>query len=811
MFKYSPGGTMSDAPHSNSRRNEPRTRHVFCIGTRRPPSCSSPRPFAIATPSSALYHTRRLPAPPAYLPPGWPSRRPSCFSPLALSLGVSGSTLAFAAVRAALKLFRGIQGGRPRRAMTFLSTSSKPAHDDTDADHPRHGQLAPNAAQQPSISVEPSQSTPIPVPRHSHLAPPSPYQMATSPIDRAHSPLRLHRDSAEASANALRISTDVISTSTAVTSFPSYRDAMTPNTRNLSPQRNPLNRTNSANSVQLARTPSLKAALTGAFASSNGSSSNISSPVINAMGDVTPLPSPLMSSDSPGPWKRLSLASTSPPQYRSKFDKFDLVGQTMTSNPSTLSSQPNSTSPRRKAYINQLQDSAPAPPQPTPSATQKPHHTRNRSVSEYMPDPISIQKRPVVVSGTHTRRDGAEHPDAGLRRESHLAASRGLTPTLTKPPTPPPSASSKDSLDSPVKAQDPSFEYFKARSRSDHKNRRWRSVGFLGRGTFSRVMLATSQIIPDGDGPEMLAGTPAGCRLDRKTLVAVKVCEHGPKGGASEDRVEMSLKRELEIMQAIHHPSLLDLKAWSIEPTRAILVMSFCPGGDLFDVTSAHRKSLTSSLMGRIVAELVSALRYLHQQNIVHRDIKLENVLVNIPPADLANTSTNWATYTHSIIALADFGLSRRITPGEQLETRCGSDDYAPPEVIMGQPYDGRATDAWSLGVLLYALLEARLPFDPHPGMSDAHRMRSRTSHRIARVEWRWVEYAGDDGDHEGNEALFERAGLRGAMHVVEGLLRRARNRWTLDQVAAEPWVSNALSVDGGIRFREEEAGEEVS
>src|SRR5690606_4756236 len=155
-------------------------------------------------------------------------------------------------------------------------------------------------------------------------------------------------------------------------------------------------------------------------------------------------------------------------------------------------------------------------------------------------------------------------------------------------------------------------------------------------------------------------------------------------------------------------------------------------------------------------------------------------------------------------------GLSRRINPEEKLETRCGSDDYAAPEVIMGQPYDGRATDAWSLGVLLYALLEARLPFDPHPGMSDAHRMRSRTSHRIARVEWRWVEYAGDDGDHEGSVARFEEKGLAGAMRVTEGLLKRARSRWTMDRVASEPWVAGAIALEGGLKFWEEQEGQEV-
>lgn len=141
----------------------------------------------------------------------------------------------------------------------------------------------------------------------------------------------------------------------------------------------------------------------------------------------------------------------------------------------------------------------------------------------------------------------------------------------------------------------------------------------------------------------------------------------------------------------------------------------------------------------------------------------------------------------------------------------------------MGQPYDGRATDAWSLGVLLYALLESRLPFDPYPnappnaGGNDSMRMRSRTSHRIARVEWRWIEYAGDEGDHEADADKFARRGLQGAREIAEGLLRRARSRWGLDEVGRRPWVREGIAVPDGnggvwpeVRWREEEEGEEV-
>lgn len=187
----------------------------------------------------------------------------------------------------------------------------------------------------------------------------------------------------------------------------------------------------------------------------------------------------------------------------------------------------------------------------------------------------------------------------------------------------------------------------------------------------------------------------------------------------------------------------------------------------------------------------------------------LLDVLVNFPQHELARQQ-DWATFPYSIITLTDLGLSRRVADDEKLTTRCGSDDYAAPEVIMGQPYDGRATDAWSLGVLLYALLESRLPFDPNPGMSEGHKQRSRTSHRIARVEWRWIEYAGEEGDHEGDPEKFKERGLEGAMLVTEGLLKRARSRWTMQQVADQEWIKGGICVDGEIKFREEDNPEEV-
>lgn len=691
---------------------------------------------------------------------------------------------------------------------------------------------APNDTVPSGLRAELAATITAPVPFQSNTIAPSPPAQSGSPF--ASPSLGVHhgelatRSAQQSSPSALRISTDLSAALSAANySTPQRHGASNDNNSYYSARGGiTIHRKGSTGNLQpISRTPSLKTALSQSLGGGNSSaaSSLMPSPIISAMGDMTPLPSPLLSADSPGPWKKL-LAST-PPKSR---DRLGSIGErpVFVTNNMTDAMQPSSPPSKRKVYVamdgQEGSSSIPSPARDTS------RHTRNRSVSEYKPDASAIPKRQITVSGSHAKPEGLSLQEPQMRRELNLAESRGLTPTVTQPPTPPPSESSKDSSES-TRPKESAMELFEARGRHDNKRRRWRALKTLGQGTFSQVVLATSQIEPVVEDDS--EGSDRESQPDRRTLVAVKICEHGPRGGASEERVEMSLKRELEILLDIHHPSLVDLKAFSIEPTRAILVLTYSPGGDLFDVATAHRKLLAPSLLQRIFAELVGAVRYLHEKHIVHRDIKLESkmklylqlvfevlrlltwiidVLVNLSVDELADPTVDWSVYPNSIITLTDLGLSRRVVGDEKLETRCGSDDYAAPEVIMGQPYDGRATDAWSLGVLLYALLESRLPFDPHPGMSDAHRMRSRTSHRIARVEWRWVEFAGEDGDHDGNEAKFQEKGLLGAMRITEALLKRARSRWTLDKVADQPWVKGGIRVEGGVRFWEEEEGQEI-
>ncbi|KAL8963113.1 MAG: hypothetical protein Q9193_000587 [Seirophora villosa] len=522
--------------------------------------------------------------------------------------------------------------------------------------------------------------------------------------------------------------------------------------------------------------------------------SAFSSPGVGPLVDITPLPSPMTALGSSSPWSETSghadTKQASAEIVAIAEDDHDLGGDTISF----------ARNPTKKHRIPLRIDSE-------VMKINAASHARNRSLSDYVPEGFPVPRtRNIVVSGMAAPMSACPQspPDQSMHREEYLAVQRGIALPIPKPPTPPRSDRAQEeprvlesrSLSPPVQIE-PSALTFSARVLKTGEPRSWRAVRQLGKGTFSTVMLATSQDVASASSSGQALVNES--RLDPKSLVAVKICEQGPAGGADEQKVELSLKRELEIMKAVHHHSLVLLKAVSIEDRRALLILNYCPGGDLFDLASLKLPLLVPSLVRRIFTELVAAVQHLHDMYIVHRDIKLENVLVNLPVSELA-TVTDWQTYPYPVVTLTDLGLGRWIPkPPESpmLDTRCGSEDYAAPEVLMGQEYDGRATDAWALGVLLYAIMEGRLPFDPIPGS----RRKSPTSHRIARCEWSWVKWADSDGEWD----PVKGAPLEGARTVVEGLLLRASRRWSLEKVQALEWVSQGLAVEGGLRYAEDD------
>ena len=177
--------------------------------------------------------------------------------------------------------------------------------------------------------------------------------------------------------------------------------------------------------------------------------------------------------------------------------------------------------------------------------------------------------------------------------------------------------------------------------------------------------------------------------------------------------------------------------------------------------------------------------------------------MINFTAEELTQSGDEIINSDRSITTLTDLGLSRRIDFSEPLlTTRCGSEDYAAPELLLGQPYDGRQTDAWALGVLLYAICESRLPFDPVPGANE-HKMRSRTAHRIARCDWKWFRLADTPppvaeevgaGEQEGEVKAPYDPAWNPAKEVVDGLLRRVKKRVPLEEVEKTEWVQGAIA-----------------
>ncbi|KAF9691764.1 hypothetical protein EKO04_010275 [Ascochyta lentis] len=524
------------------------------------------------------------------------------------------------------------------------------------------------------------------------------------------------------------------------------------------------------------------------LAGSLSPSSAISSPALNALGDLTPLPSPLVMGDSPGPWQR-AVPRPRGPSVSSRDDMY------LSSNRATLSPSP---SLKKKGYQRLKTAGAEAT-----DARMQAHHNneaareRNRSISEYTPDSLH-NPRPRNATISNVAAEGDATMQQRLRREQYLASQRGMVPAQIPAglPTPPASnASNRSTTDEEdhVTEDDPT-KYIAVRHGSQMKKKFWRPVRQLGQGTFSKVYLATCEKTTAQDPLDEKS-------LDLRKLVAIKVVEHGPAGGADEERVELSLKREVEMLRSVSHPSLVHLRAFDHNEAQALLVLTYCPGGDLFDVASDHRDILSIDIVQRVFAEMVSAVRYLHEKLIVHRDIKLENVLLNVPVATVPLLK-HPQSHPYPIATLTDLGLSRRIPAAPEsplLTTRCGSEDYAAPEILLGQPYDGRSTDAWALGVLLYALMEGRLPFDPPPGKAGA---RSRAAHRIARCDWVWVKFGDDDGEWD-TEKGKEWAGAR---ECVEGLLKKvSRGRKSLADIEKVDWVKQGIQVEGGLRMRIED------
>lgn len=201
----------------------------------------------------------------------------------------------------------------------------------------------------------------------------------------------------------------------------------------------------------------------------------------------------------------------------------------------------------------------------------------------------------------------------------------------------------------------------------------------LGRGRFSVVQAATHK--------------KEGARY------AVKVVEN--ESLTDEENLE-ALETEIKILRQLQHPHIVQLKEVVTTADNTYIVMELLSGGELFN-RIVDKGCYPENEAAELFAQICVSIDYLHGLDIVHRDVKPENIL--------------FVSSESSDMKLIDFGYAGLWRPDKQLTGLCGTPDYVAPEVLTwyddddnGTPY-GKGSDLWSLGVLLYVILSGCSPF----------------------------------------------------------------------------------------------------
>ncbi|RKF56128.1 putative serine threonine protein kinase [Golovinomyces cichoracearum] len=234
--------------------------------------------------------------------------------------------------------------------------------------------------------------------------------------------------------------------------------------------------------------------------------------------------------------------------------------------------------------------------------------------------------------------------------------------------------------------------------------------GTLGEGEFGKVKM--------------------GWKQEGGVQVAIKLIRRDSMG-TNPSRLA-KIYREIAILREISHPNIVRLHEMVETEKQIGIILEYASGGELFDYILNHRY-LKDNSARRLFAQLVSGVGYLHKKGIVHRDLKLENLLLDrnrniiITDFGFANTFNADDELSEEI----EYNLSNKeyvkkirldkILPdghrrGDLMQTSCGSPCYAAPELVVSDSlYTGRKVDVWSCGVILYAMLAGYLPFDDDP------------------------------------------------------------------------------------------------
>lgn len=243
---------------------------------------------------------------------------------------------------------------------------------------------------------------------------------------------------------------------------------------------------------------------------------------------------------------------------------------------------------------------------------------------------------------------------------------------------------------------------------------------------------------------------------------------------------------EIRLMERVsNHEGVVGLRGAQevVEESKIFIFMELATGGELFGRVVKNGK-LEEPEAVRYFVEVVSAVGYLHEQGVVHRDLKLENVL-------LSSSDT---------CKLCDFGLAHLFERGpggemlvQTLKEVCGSKSYAAPEVLAGMGYDGLRADMWSLGICLFAMLAGFFPLDEASG-----------------ADWRYerVKMAAASGQSTCHTiyGFYERPCEHSAeaVHLIDSMLATdPARRLDVAAVLASPWLTgNTIGEEEAVVYR---------
>ncbi|XP_052192273.1 serine/threonine-protein kinase SRK2A [Diospyros lotus] len=202
---------------------------------------------------------------------------------------------------------------------------------------------------------------------------------------------------------------------------------------------------------------------------------------------------------------------------------------------------------------------------------------------------------------------------------------------------------------------------------------------------------------------------------ETKELVAMKYIERGHK-------IDENVAREIINHRSLLHPNIIRFKEVVLTPTHLAIVMEYAAGGELFErICNAGRFSEDEARY--FFQQLISGVSYCHAMQICHRDLKLENTLLDGSPAPR--------------LKICDFGYSKSSLLHSRPKSTVGTPAYIAPEVLSRREYDGKLADVWSCGVTLYVMLVGAYPFEDQ---EDPKNFR-KTIQRIMAVNYKIPDY----------------------------------------------------------------------